>query len=198
MGYRLPDERGHLDDVASRCVINVDNGVLSRFAIPCYYHKGRPWSPRMHRMVHDHFGWPSPDNADKSCQLPSTRCRWLPVVEGIDLEGEGYSSILVSMTDPPDGLSFGGAIDGNVVKLTITSLCEDAVEKDLDIPFCVYALSENAPIVSDETEQESSETSSDTSENDPNASYDNEHIRTTTLRDIVIKGTLHIVAGPIR
>lgn len=146
-------------------------------------------------MVHDHFGWPSPDNADKSCQLPPTRCRWLPVVEGIDLEGEGYSSILVSMTDPPDGLSFSGAIDGNVVKLTITSLCEDAVEKDLDIPFCVYALSENAPVVSDETEQETS----GTSENDPNAPSIDDVVRTTpTLRDIVIKGTLHIVAGPIR
>lgn len=166
MGYRLPDRRPdwckkQIGDIARQSIISVDNGSISRFSIPSFYGEHHD------RKLHDHLGWPYPGHPDHSCQLPPG-CEF--VLNEIDLPGEGYTSIEVAMTDPPDGLVFTGTIDYNVVSLTITAMCESATSDDIDVPFCVYATG--------------------TIEND----YDEENVQ---LRDVVTKGILHIVAGPI-
>lgn len=167
MGYRLPEKRcdchaKQIGDIARQSVISVDNGSISRFAIPSFYREHHD------RNMHDHLGWPYPGHPDDSCQLPPG-CDF--ILNEIDLPNEGYTSIKVSMTDPPDGLTFTGTIDYNVISLTITSMCNAAVNSDIDVKFCVYAVG--------------------TIEN---GVYGEEDIH---LRDVVTKGTLHIIAGPI-
>lgn len=169
MGYRQPDNRRHLVDVADQSVITIDNGTISHISIPCFYGYGEYFPGRRHRVIHDHFGWPSPNHVDQSCQLPSERYDQIIVFHEIDLIGEGYGSIEVALFEPPLGLSMTGTIDGNYVKLSITSICSSAQEKDVDVKFSVYAIGR-----SDDTYEPS-----------------------VQLRDVVTKGILHIVAGPI-
>ena len=166
MGYRLPDERyadhrKYINDTARQTVISIDNGTINRIAIPAFFHKHHD------RNLHDHLGWPYPRHPDDSCQLPP-RCEF--VLNEIDLVGDGYNAIEVSMINPPDGLLFTGNIDYNVITLNITAMCADAITNDLDVTFSVYATG--------------------VIDND----YDEEDVQ---LRDVVTKGTLHIVAGPI-
>ena len=165
MGYRLPDERQQFRDVATKSDISVDNGTISRMSIPCNYGwLERP--PRHDRMMHDHIGWPSPDHPDRSCQLPPRRYGRIIAAHPIDLPGEGYESIEVSLLDPPEGLSMSGDIDYDVVRLSIAAMCPDLEERGADVSFAVYAVGESEELG-------------------------------TQLRDVVTKGTLHIVAGPI-
>lgn len=166
MGYRLPDERLHdhrkqIDDTARQSVIRVDNGTINRISIPSFYQEYHD------RKLHDHLGWPSPGHPDRSCQLPAGNEF---VLNEIDLEGEGYDAIEVSMIDPPEGLEFTGSIEYNVITFNITVMCPSAISDDLDVTFSAYATG--------------------TIDND----YDEEDV---PLRDVVTKGTLHIVAGPI-
>lgn len=166
MGYRLPDDRypdhhKHIDDTARQSVIRVDNGTINRISIPSFYQECHD------RKLHDHLGWPSPGHPDRSCQLSAGNEF---VLNEIDLEGEGYDAIEVSMIDPPEGLKFTGSIDYNVITFNITVMCPSAETDDLDVTFSAYATG--------------------VIDND----YGEEDIQ---LRDVVTKGTLHIVAGPI-
>lgn len=166
MGYRLPDERSvdhreRINDTARQTVISVDNGTINLISIPSFYHEHHD------RKLHDHLGWPYPGHPDRSCQLPAG-CEF--VLNEIDLEGEGYDSVEVSMIDPPDGLVFTGSINANTICLNITAMCESVESDDVDVTFSVYVTG--------------------TIDND----YGEEDV---PLRDVVIKGTLHIVAGPI-
>lgn len=166
MGYRLPKTRKsifhvRIDDTASQSVICVDNGAVSYIAIPVVYMEQHD------KAMHDHLGWPSPSNPDRSCQLPPG-CEWSS--DDVNLVDEGYESIEVAMIDPPDGLSFTGLVGNGVISLTISPMCPSAVSDDIDVPFAAYAVG--------------------TIDND----YNEEDIQ---LRDVVLKGVLHIVAGPI-
>lgn len=166
MDYRLPDERNldrrkHINDTARQTVISIDNGTINRISIPSFFREHHD------KDLHDHLGWPHPGHPDRSCQLPSG-CEF--VLNEIDLPGNGYDAIEISMIDPPEGLSFTGSIDYNVVTFNIVAMCQDAIANDLDITFAAYATG--------------------TIDND----YDDEDVQ---LRDVVTKGTLHIVAGPI-
>lgn len=166
MGYRLPDDRcpdrrKHIDDTARQSVIRVDNGTINHISIPSFYQEHHD------RKLHDHLGWPSPGHPDRSCQLPPGSEF---VLNEIDLEGEGYDAIEVSMVDPPEGLEFIGSIEYNVITFNITAMCPSAETDDLDVTFSAYATG--------------------TIDND----YDEDDV---PLRDVVTKGTLHIVAGPI-
>lgn len=167
MGYRLPDRRAQIFDVATKSDILVDNGTITRISIPCFYHRGRR-PPRHDRMMHDHVGWPSPDSPDRSCQVPVPTRPCPPLPEEIDLPGEGYDTIEIAFHDAPDGLSAVGVIDRNLVRITLTAMCESAATEDQDVPYSVYAIG-TAP-----------------------ARYGG-----VELRDVVMKGMLHIVAGPI-
>ena len=157
MGYRLQeptDDRLHMIDTARQSVIHVDNGTISRVAIPCHYGSLAPLTP-LEVMVIDHVGWPSPDHPDDSCQ-PS----WQLMNSGIDLESEGYDSVEVAFTDAPTGLTATGEIDLDIVRLTISALCESAISEDEEVEFAVFLEGDN-------------------------------------MRDVVTKGTIHIVAGPL-
>ena len=169
MGYRLPDDREQFSDVAKQSVINLDNGTISRISIPCFYKYGQSY-PKHDRMMHDHVGWPSPRHVDDSCQLPPMKYDQILVLNEIDLPSEGYTSIEVAMVDEPDGLTVSGVINHNVINLTITIMCQDAIEENIDVPFAVYAIGSTAG----RTDVES-----------------------VDLRDVVTKGVLHIIAGPI-
>lgn len=168
MGYRLPDRRAQIFDIATKSDILVDNGTITRISIPCFYHRGKRPPVRHSRMMHDHVGWPSPDSPDRSCQLPVPTRPCPPLPEEIDLPGEGYESIEIAFHDAPEGLSATGVIDRNIVRITLTAMCEAASSIDIDVPYSVYAIG-TAP-----------------------ASYGG-----VSLRDVVMKGTLHIAAGPL-
>lgn len=178
MAYRLPDKRRHfIVDKASESVIVVDNGTISRVSIPCAYGPVHHHHCHHDREMHDHIGWPSPDSTDDSCQIPDEHrhhCHFgqMPMVNEIDLAEEGYESVEISLLDPPDGLTVTGEIDYNVVRITIVSTCETANEENVDVPFSIYV------------------TGSKTIE-------DGETTKTFQLRDVVTKGILRIVAGPI-
>lgn len=178
MTYRLPDKWSMIIDRASKNVIVVDNGTISRIVIPCAYgptHFPPPWHDK---AAHDHMGWPTPDSPDQSCQIPVETISDSPdehqgemfVVNEIDFAAEGYDEIAVAFTNPPAGLDASGYIDYNLVRVTITTMCEGAVQDDLDVPFSVYAIGSN--------------TDSETGE-------------TIQLRDVITKGMLHIIAGPL-
>lgn len=178
MAYRLPDKRRHfIVDKASESVIVVDNGTISRVSIPCTYGPPHCHPPKHDRKMHDHTGWPSPDNPDDSCQIPDEHrhCRCFDqvlVINEIDLAEEGYESVEISMLDQPDGLTVTGEIDYNVVRITIVSMCEAANEENVDVPFSIY-------VIGSKTVE------------------DGETTKTLQLRDVVTKGILRIVAGPI-
>lgn len=166
MGYRLPDERNtdhrkHINDTARQTVISIDNGTINHMSIPSFYREHH------NRYLHDHLGWPYPGHPDRSCQAPFAHEF---VLNEIDLVGEGYDSVVVSMVDPPNGLSFTGSIDYNVISFDIVAMCDDAIENDIDVTFAAYAAG--------------------TIDND----YDDDDVQ---LRDVITKGVLHIVAGPI-
>ena len=168
MGYRLPDKRRHLKDVASESTISVDNGTISNISIPCHYLYGEEF-PHHDRIMHDHLGWPSPDNPDWSCQLPPVCCDEFVKLDDIDLQEEGYTSIIISLLDPPDGLSVNGYMDREIVNLSIASLCDSVTKNDADVKFAVYAAG---------------------------IGVDDYGVQ-VPLRDMVVKGTIHIVANPI-
>ena len=171
MSYRLPEKRSgfrpchtsHLDDTASRTILTVDNGTISHIAIPCFYGEDHD------RMAHDHAGWPSPRHPDRSCQLPPG-CERMAIP--IDMEGEGYKTVEVSMIDPPDGLVISGEVKYGIVDLTVQVMCDSAVNDDIDVVTCIYVTGDFG-------------------------SYTPEHAA-IAARDVVFKGIVHIVSGPIR
>ena len=173
MGYRLPEERPHqMCATANESMIVVDNGSITRISIPCYYrYIEDSYDDRWHREQHDHFGWPSPDSPDDSCQIVSTReYAQTLVINEIDLSGEGYTGVEVCMTEPPEGLSIQSVIDGNVIRLTIYASCPDAETEDIKARFSIYAVGSCSE-------------------------YGNED--EALLRDVVTKGMLRIKAGSI-
>lgn len=121
------------------------------------------------RKFHDHIGWPSPDHPDGSCQIPSEMTKVVMVNE-INLPDEGYNDIDISFVDAPDGLIAEGSIDVDVVWLTFSPVCASAVTSDVDVTFAAYATG---------------------------LGMDNDGNMTVPLRDVVAKGKLHIVAGPL-
>ena len=175
MAYRLPDKRRHfIVDKASESVIVVDNGTISRVSIPCAYGPVHHHHCHHDRKMHDHVGWPSPDNPDDSCQIPDEHRHHhhcfdqVLAVNEIDLKAEGYESIEVSLADPPDGLSMTGSIDYDIVRMTIVAICPSANTENIDVPFSIYAVG--------------------------STTVDDEEIQ---LRDVITKGILRIVAGPV-
>ncbi len=118
-------------------------------------------------MEHDHVGWPSPDSPDASCQIQPRRDRVL-VLEAIDLPGEGYTAVEVAFVDPPSGLHGEGMVGDGYVAVLFEAMCEDLMTEDADVQFSVFAL----------------------------GSYEYLDEETVSMRDVVIKGTLHIVGGP--
>lgn len=135
MSYRLPpkpDRRVHINESARQSIVRIDNGTITNLAIPCYRMKGRllTW---LEITVIDHFGWPSPDRPDHSFQPFPPPCK-----DEVDLIEEGYDEVEVCFTDPPEGLVATGEIDRNIVRISISSMCESAKTENVDVPFSIY------------------------------------------------------------
>ena len=120
------------------------------------------------RMMHDHVGWPSPGHPDESCQLPPGHDHVL-VLDEIDLPGEGYNEIEIAFLNPPDGLEAFGGLGNGLVWLEFDAFCPSLMDADADVRFAAYALGEAEDYHGDES---------------------------IGLRDVITKGTLHIVGGP--
>lgn len=157
MSYRLPPRpsgRMPVIHTVMQSDVLVDNGTIAHLAIPFFRKNGRIVT-RADIMRIDHRGWPHPGHRDRSWQ-PCMSFNSQPV----NLNDEGYESVEISFVTPPSGLTAVGDIDGNVVRIDVTSLCPDATSDDVLVPFSAYIVGES-------------------------------------LRDVAIKGVLHIVAGPI-
>lgn len=85
-------------------------------------------------------------------------------------EPRDYDRIVVSLAETVTGINFTGTIENDIIKLTITAYCESAVDNDVKVRFAVYAVGDGL-----------TEGSSDI----------------MAISDVVTKGTLRIVAGPI-
>ena len=173
MGYRYFDNTFDpqsmlLDDTARKSVIKVDNGSISRIAIPCLYSWFEPFQ-RIRRMHADHCGWPSPGHPDNSSQEPASPFDVTLEIDQIDLSAEGYDRVEISLYDPPEGLSVDGTITAELVNLTIASMCPDLETESADVPFSVFAVG----------------TTEDYGHN------------SMQLRDVVTKGIIRIMPGPI-
>ena len=172
MGYRLPDHQHHhhhgrprhLVDAATPSVVCIDNGAIARIEIPCSYIN---WFCH-DRVLHDHLGWPEPRHVDKSCQLPAGMDK-VAMVDEMNLPDEGYTDVEIVFANAPEGLSAEGIIDYDSIWITFTAYCNDAIDKDVDVPFTVFACGLGMNIDGD---------------------------MSMPLRDVVLKGTLHIIAGP--
>ena len=90
--------------------------------------------------------------------------------QDLDLTARDYDTIDVGLPDPPEGLVFTGSIEANVIKLTIVTMCPGAEAEDLEVSFSVFAEGTATEV---------------------------EDVDTFDIRDVVTKGTLRIVAGPI-
>ena len=141
--YRTPPPKHHEPtaravDRSTDTIIEIENGIISRIAYPCYYIYRKDGKPYKHPVIppiwHDHLGWPSPDKRDRSFQ---PRLKNL-IVEPIHLSDEGYTDVIVALRDEPDGLTITGEIDDSIVRLTIKALCEDAISERVDVKFAVY------------------------------------------------------------
>lgn len=154
MWYRLPpppDGRIQIDETATESLICVDNGTVSYISIPCFYAGGRIIT-RLDVMRIDHRGWPHPGHPDRSFQ-PRPRCHGY---QEVDLAAEGYTDAEMTIDLYPDddthfisGLSAECSIDGGIVRVAITAMCDDARKKDLMLPYAIYitgATEDNLPL----------------------------------------------------
>lgn len=121
------------------------------------------------RPLHDHLGWPYPGHPDQSCQLPSNVDKVILVNE-MNLPDEGYTDIEVAFVEQPEGLSIEGDIDLDTVWLTIIASCESAITEDIEAEFAAYATG---------------------------LGMDDDGNMTVPLRDVIAKGTIRVIAGPI-
>lgn len=142
MGYRLSpptEERRHYDATADKSTISVDNGTITRLAIPCFYERGHVLT-RDYVMHVDHHGWPAPDSPDRSWQ------HWDHPDDdddAIHFEDEGYTDVEVAFAaDAPEGLSATGSIDVNIIRVVITAECEDALTEDVETAFSIHVTGE--------------------------------------------------------
>lgn len=119
--------------------------------------------------LHDHIGWPSPDHPDDSCQIVEAGNK-IVMVNEMNLPDEGYTDIRFAFVDKPDGLTADGEIDVDTVWLTFSPHCESAITEDVEVIFAAYATG---------------------------LGMDYDGNMTVPLSDIIAKGTLHIVAGPL-
>ena len=85
-------------------------------------------------------------------------------------EPRDYDDIEVALADTVTGLAFTGTIENNIIKLTIAAFCPSAEDDDVKVRFAVYAVGDGL------TEGSSN---------------------TVAVSDVVTKGTLRIVAGPL-
>lgn len=179
-----------LQDMTTKNLTYVQNGATAHLAIPCWYQEIRhPQHTHVHdREWHDHIGWPNPTRPDESSQdayllrdgaLPyrydyaeegwDHAGRYLDMSEmhPIHLLKEGYTTVEVAFVDPPQGLSATGSIRQE----------DDWVVRFSVNPNCPSALTEDVDV--------------------QYAVFVKGTVGSVQRRDVVARGTLRILAGPI-
>lgn len=177
-----------LQDITTKNMTLVQNGATAWLAIPCWYQEIRhPQHTHIHdREWHDHIGWPSPTRPDNSSQaayaLKNTPYLYEKPEEGwihpgryldmstmrpIHLLAEGYSDVEVVFANAPSGLLSEGYIDDD----------SDWVVRFLINPMCQSAIEEDVYV--------------------SYTVFVKGTIEGRKRRDVVAKGTLRILAGPI-
>lgn len=179
-----------LQDMTTRNRTFVQNGATAYLAVPCWYQEiRRPQHTHLHdREWHDHIGWPDPARPDASSQdayllkRGSLPYRYDDAEEGwnhpgryldmstmtpIHLRAEGYSEVEVAFDSPPAGLTGSGEIDAD----------DDWVVRFLLHPMCRDAVSEDVDV--------------------PYSVFVKGNVGGRQRRDVVARGTLRILAGPI-
>lgn len=196
MGYRKIEKpkpiRRVLQDMTTKNMTYVQNGATAYLAVPCWYMEVRhPQHTHLHdREWHDHIGWPSPTRPDHSSQaayaLKNTPYMYertteyndegwvhpdryidMSMMHPIHLAKEGYTDVEVAFVNPPEGLSAYGHIDDR----------DDWVVRFMLNPMCSEAF-----------------------EKDLEVSYTvfvKGNISGMKRRDVIARGTLKILAGPI-
>lgn len=126
MTYRLPEHKPYeplrtVVDTSTPSKVFVHNGTIAHLAFPCWYqevHKPRGIHPH-HRLLHDHYGWPAPDNPDHICQvwvpdrhghIPAIDPRYVHVHKLLDLSRlvpihlleEGYTQVEIGLNANDD------------------------------------------------------------------------------------------------
>ena len=172
MGYRLPDHQHHHHHGRPRHLVDAAphaDVCVDNGAIARLEIPCSYINWFCHdRMLHDHLGWPEPRHIDQSCQIPAGMEK-VRVVDEMSLPDEGYTDVEIAFNEAPEGLSAQGMVDNDSIWVTFTVSCDDAVNQDVDVPFTVFA---------------------------SGLGMDLDGNMTVPLRDVVIKGVLHIVAGP--
>lgn len=179
-----------LQDMTTRNRTMVQNGATAYLAVPCWYQEiRRPQHTHVHdREWHDHIGWPSPGRPDASSQdayllnrgtLPYMYDKadegWMHPGRYLDLSqfapihllAEGYTDVEVAFDDPPEGLTGSGRLDPD----------SDWVVRFLIHPMCEAAVKEDVDV--------------------PYAVFVKGNVGGRPRRDVVARGTLRILAGPI-
>ena len=140
MAYRRIERKKPIkrvfQDMTTKNLTLIQNGATAYLAIPCWYQEIRhPQHTHVHdREWHDHVGWPTPDEPDRSSQASYAIAKnlyqyqydydnegWihpgryldLSTMHPIHLIEEGYSKdgVKVVFVDPPEGLEAKGWID---------------------------------------------------------------------------------------
>lgn len=201
MAYRQlkPPKREHrvLKDTATPNVTLVQNGATAHLAVPCWYVEVRePFHPDLHdRNLHDHLGWPDPMRVDRSCQnayhvtphlYDHALHGWHHIgwyldqanVSPIHLRQEGYEKVEVVFSEKIAGLEASGFISGHAP--------EDPKDQDWGDDWVIrYSICPNCQsAVKEDKETDYVVFVSGT-------------VDGKKRRDVVAKGRLRIVAGPI-
>lgn len=177
-----------LQDITTQNKTLVQNGATAYLAVPCWYMEVRhPQHTHLHdRDWHDHIGWPDPRNPDCSCQnsyavygtpylYNYTKEGWNHIRPYLDLSNcypihlkeEGYTDVEVAFANPPEGLTASGSIRDT----------DDWVVRFLLHPMCPSAIEEDVDV--------------------SYTVFVTGQINGKPRRDVVAKGTLRILAGPI-
>lgn len=148
MGYRFNDNPPKPEDHLHRFAVR--NGATAKIAFGCYYLMGHD------SKMHDHVGWPSPDNPDHVCQIQSNfRLYGLKEktvnLQEIHLIEEGYTETSIEFDDQEnaqylDASTWIDEDDDNIVRVKIDTDFPMFEDKPIDMRFTVFVRNDEADV----------------------------------------------------
>lgn len=157
MSYRRNDAPPKPDDMMPR--FSVYNGAEVTFSFPCYYYEtDYPFIWHDHHL-HDHRGWPSPENPGRACQmLPDHSLGvWhldMAAATPIRLrsDAEGYTKAAVVFDDSVNvtsSASIRKSPDDHIIDVKFAPKLASFSNKPHEHLFNVYVKSEKEPVRTD-------------------------------------------------
>ncbi len=189
MAYRKIEKkkpvRRVLQDTAAPNRTYVQNGVTAHLAVPCWYMPlDRPQHTHLHdREWHDHIGWPRPGKPDDSCQdayllkappykYDEARGGWHHAGRYLDMSKCTPIHLEREGYNQVD-IAFADKPEG----LTASGHIDDHVVRFSITPMCAGAVKEDLDVLY--------------------TVFVSGTVAGRKARDVVAKGVLHILAGPI-